>query len=154
MRVTGVDGRDLHQGWREGAEAFLGMSVAGFPNLFMLSGPNTYSIHNSIVYLIERQARYITAAIRHLVLTGARWVDVRAEVQREFNAKLQRKLRRTVFTADCHSWFKTPSGKVTGMWPGSHLAYARATRRFDPGAYRHGPKVQAGGGQPVELGAA
>jgi cation diffusion facilitator CzcD-associated flavoprotein CzcO len=146
IRVTGRDGRILHEEWADGAEAYLGMAVAGYPNLFMMYGPNTNSIHNTIVFMLECQARYIAGAVEHLAGNETRWVDVRPVVQRAFNADIQRRLGNTVFGAGCSSWYKTPSGKVTAMWPGSWVAYARATRRFDPAVYRQGA-LPAGAGE-------
>jgi hypothetical protein len=141
MRITGRDGRVLHDEWADGAEAYLGMAVAGYPNLFMMYGPNTNSIHNTIIFMLECQAKYIAGAVRHLEGSGSRWVDVRPEVQAAFNADVQRRLANTVFGAGCSSWYKTASGKITAMWPGSWVAYARATRRFQPAAYEHGAAV-------------
>jgi cation diffusion facilitator CzcD-associated flavoprotein CzcO len=136
MRITGRDGRVLHDDWTGGAEAYLGLAVSGYPNLFMMYGPNTNSIHNTIIFMLECQAKYIAGAVRHLQRSGTRCVDVRPEVQRAFNDEIQRRLGKTVFGAGCSSWYKTAGGKITAMWPGSWVAYARATRRFEPSAYR------------------
>jgi len=136
MEITGRDGVDLREHWADGPEAYLGISTPGFPNLFMVYGPNTGSLTNTIIFLLERQAAYIAQAVEHVQRTGCA-VDVRPEVHRAFVADLQEKLARTVFTAGCPGWYTTESGRVTTVWPGSHVAYARATRQFDPAAYDH-----------------
>jgi cation diffusion facilitator CzcD-associated flavoprotein CzcO len=135
IRITGRDGRDLHEQWKHGAEAYLGMSAPGFPNMFMLFGPNTNSITNTIVFLLERQAAYIRQAIEHKQASPHRWIDIRQDVHDSFQEWLQRKLAATVFTDNCPGWYTNAEGKVTAMWPLSHLSYARATRRFHPERY-------------------
>ncbi|MCM6772548.1 NAD(P)/FAD-dependent oxidoreductase [Nocardia sp. CDC159] len=139
--ITGRDGRKLHTEWKDGPEAYLGISVAGYPNLFMMYGPNTGSITNTIIFLLEKQARYVRMALRHIARTGG-WIDVRREVQDRFNARLRRRLARTVFTTGCPGWYHTADGKVFAVWPGSHIGYALATRRFDPRRYEFGARPQ------------
>jgi cation diffusion facilitator CzcD-associated flavoprotein CzcO len=129
MRVTGRAGRDLNEAWREGAEAHLGMAVAGFPNFFMLYGPNTNAV-GSIVYMLESQARYIVRAIRALGRSGADFMDVREAPQRDYNEALQRRIGRTVLVhPSCHSYFQAASGRVTTQWPGFMTEYRRRTRK-------------------------
>jgi len=134
MEITGRDGAVLREVWADGPEAYLGISTPGFPNLFMVYGPNTGSLTNTIIFLLERQASYIAQGIEHVQRTGGA-VDVRPEVHEAFMAGLQDKLARTVFTAGCPGWYTTESGRVTTVWPGSHVAYARATRTFERSAY-------------------
>ena len=130
MQVTGLCGADLNAAWRDGAEAYLGMTVSGFPNFFMMYGPNT-NIAGSIVFMLESQARYIVSAVRCLRRGGARRMTVREDVQRRFNERVQERLGRTVLVADtCHSYFQDPSGKVTTQWPGFMLEYRHRTRRL------------------------
>ena len=83
MRIKGLAGRDLNDAWRNGAEAYLGLAVTGFPNFFMLYGPNTNAVA-SIIYMLECQARYIASAIRTLGRRGARYMNVRADAQKRF----------------------------------------------------------------------
>jgi cation diffusion facilitator CzcD-associated flavoprotein CzcO len=128
MRITGLGGRELNAAWREGAEAYLGISVSGFPNLFLLYGPNTNLGHNSIVFMLESQVRYVLGCVRALQQGGLRFLDVRAEAQRDFNVQLQRGLERSVWGADCTSWYKTAEGKNTNNWPGFTFRYRRQTR--------------------------
>ena len=123
MKITGAGGRELSESWRDGAEAYLGIAVSGFPNFFMMYGPNTNG-PTSIIYMLENQARYIVSAIHCLGRNGVRTIDLRAEVQRRFNANIQLRLNAGVHTdADCFSYFRTASGKVTTNWPGYLLEY-------------------------------
>jgi cation diffusion facilitator CzcD-associated flavoprotein CzcO len=131
IRVTGREGRDLHTEWRDGAEAHLGITVAGFPNLFVLYGPNTNLGHNSIIFMLERQIAYALTWIRRLVEDDAATVEVQETAQAASNARLQRRLERTVWAASCHSWYKTASGKITNNWSGPTIAYWWQTRRPD-----------------------
>jgi cation diffusion facilitator CzcD-associated flavoprotein CzcO len=128
MRVTGVGGRELDAAWREGAEAYLGISVSGFPNLFLLYGPNTNLGHSSIVFMLESQVRYALACMRALRRRGAHALDVRPDAQRAFNVRLQEALARSVWGADCTSWYKTAEGRNTNNWPGFTFRYRRLTR--------------------------
>lgn len=136
MAVRGIGGRDLNEAWREGAEAYLGLTVSGFPNMFMLYGPNTNLGAGSIVYMLESQIDYVVEAVRTLERQGALWMDVRPEVQSEFNEDIQSRLADSVWTAGCTSWYRTESGKVTNNWPGFTLEYRRRTRRPELGDYR------------------
>jgi cation diffusion facilitator CzcD-associated flavoprotein CzcO len=134
MTVTGAAGRELSAAWRDGAEAYLGISVAGFPNFFLLYGPNTNLGHNSIVYMLESQFRYVLGAVRRLARTGEA-LDVRPEVQRRFSDWVQRRIAATVWERGCTSWYRTPSGRNTTNWPDFTFAYRLRTRRFDASKY-------------------
>lgn len=138
IKIIGRDGVHLHDRWRHGAEAYLGITVAGFPNMFMLFGPNTNSITNTIVFLLERQARYIRKGLQQLHKRGGGWFDLKSEEHEEFQVFLQEKLDKTVFTDTCPGWYTNAEGKVTAMWPLSHLHYARMTREFDTTKYVYG----------------
>ncbi len=135
ISIIGRDGIDLHAQWQHGAEAYLGISAINFPNMFMLFGPNTNSITNTIVFLLERQASYIRQALDYKEAHGAAWIDVSRETFDQFQDWLHKKLDSTVFTDNCPGWYTNAEGKVTAMWPASHLAYARATARFRPERY-------------------
>lgn len=128
MRITGLGGRELNAAWREGAEAYLGITVSGFPNLFLLYGPNTNLGHSSIVFMLESQVRYVLACLRVLRERRLRFLDVRPDAQRRFNARLQRALERSVWAAGCTSWYRTADGKNTNNWPGFTFHYHRQTR--------------------------
>jgi len=128
MIVTGTGGRDLGEAWRDGAEAYLGTAVAGFPNFFMLYGPNT-NTSGSIVYMLESEAAYVARCIRALMKSGARTLTVRSGALRRYNEMIQRRIARTVLVdANCHSYFRTATGKVTTQWPGFMLEYRLRTR--------------------------
>jgi len=135
IKVIGRDGIDLHEQWRHGAEAYLGISAPNFPNMFMLFGPNTNSITNTIVFMLERQARYIRQALEYKDSHDVKWLDVSADTYQKFHVWLQKKLDRTVFTDNCPGWYTNEEGKVTAMWPASHLTYARMTAKFRPDRY-------------------
>jgi cation diffusion facilitator CzcD-associated flavoprotein CzcO len=139
MRISGVDGVDLNETWREGAEAYLGITVSGFPNLYILYGPNTNLGANSIVYMLESQIRYVLDGIRAGARDGGAPLEVRPEVQREFNDELQRRLAGSVWQGGCTSWYVNDAGRVTNNWPGMTVEYRRRTRRFDPADYRPVP---------------
>ncbi len=123
MRVLGRNGVDLHEHWADGAEAHLGLTVAGFPNLFLLYGPNTNLGHNSIVFMIERQIAYVLTCVRALVEDKVAWLDVRPEVEAASNRRLTSELGRTVWASNCHSWYKTASGRITNNWSGPSARY-------------------------------
>ena len=129
MRVTGRGGRDLHAQWGGAPRAHLGTVVPGFPNLFLLYGPNTNLGHNSIVYMIESQVRYVLQAVQHLSRAGG-WLDVRPEVADASDAWVQQRTRGTVFAGGCQSWYLTPDGRNTQNWPASTLTFRRRLRRL------------------------
>jgi cation diffusion facilitator CzcD-associated flavoprotein CzcO len=135
MQITGLKGQKLREVWKEGAEAYLGLTISGFPNLYMLYGPNTNLGHNSIVYMIESQVNYIIDAIRTLTKKGLRYTDVRADIQNDFNKSLQERMKSTIWAQGCTSWYQTADGKNTNNWPGFTLEYRKRTRKFDVGSY-------------------
>ena len=143
MRVTGLDGRRLEQAWRDGAQAYLGISVSGFPNFFMLYGPNTNLGGNSIIYMLEGQVGYVLGALQALEAERLAWLDVRPEVQDAFNAWAQAASRATVWESGCHSWYTTASGRNTNNWPDHTFLYRYRVRRFDLAAYRVMPSPPA-----------
>jgi cation diffusion facilitator CzcD-associated flavoprotein CzcO len=135
-RVTGRDGKRLADHWRGSPAAYRGTTVAGFPNLFLLLGPNTGLGHTSVLVMLEAQLRYVMGCLRHLERSGKRAIEVRPEVQQAFNARVQSALRDTVWNAGgCRSWYLDPSGRNTTIWPGMTWPYVRLMRRFDPAAY-------------------
>jgi cation diffusion facilitator CzcD-associated flavoprotein CzcO len=136
VRIVGAGGRTLDDAWRDGMEAFLGVNVAGFPNLFMLVGPNTGLGHSSMIFMIESQINYVLSALRFLRGRGATALDVRPDVQDAFNAALQRRMERTVWTSGCRSWYLDANGKNTTLWPGFTFEFRRKTYRVDPRRYR------------------
>jgi cation diffusion facilitator CzcD-associated flavoprotein CzcO len=129
-RITGVGGQELGGLWdRTGMQAYHGISVAGFPNYFMLLGPHTALGHNSVVIMIEAQVKYIVDALTKLRRVGAAAMDVDHSVQDRFIAGLEARMAGTVWQdGGCDSWYKDEHGKVTAIWPGSAAAYQRSVR--------------------------
>jgi cation diffusion facilitator CzcD-associated flavoprotein CzcO len=132
MRVFGAGGVELSEQWRDGAATHLGIAVAGFPNLFLLAGPNTGLGHNSIVFMIEAQLHWILGALRHRASRGLAAVEVRADVQAASYAQVQERMQDTVWLSGCDSWYRSADGRIDTLWPGFSLDYWRRTRRFDP----------------------
>jgi cation diffusion facilitator CzcD-associated flavoprotein CzcO len=143
MQVAGVGGRTLDQAWAAGAEAHLGISVSGFPGMFVLYGPNTNLGVGSIVVMIEAQVRYAVDAIRHSLRSGAA-LDVRPEVQEQSSRRIQERLRDSVW-ASCRNWYRDDgTGRVVNNWPGFMVEYVRATRAIRPEEYREVRPAAAG----------
>ncbi len=116
MKIVGRGNADLNHVWARGAEAHRGVAVSGFPNFFMLYGPNTNLGHNSIIFMIECQANYIAQCVAALRNSRLRYIDVRKEAMESFNRDLQQDMQKTVWAAGCSSWYKTADGKVTNNW--------------------------------------
>jgi cation diffusion facilitator CzcD-associated flavoprotein CzcO len=146
--VIGTTGRTLAEEWAGSPQAYRGTTVAGFPNLFFLVGPNTGLGHNSIVFMIEAQLAYVMDALRHMRTTNATRLEVKPGVQRAYNAELQAKLARSVWnTGGCSSWYLDRNGRNSTIWPGFTFRFWARMRRFDPQAYerttsppRHAPE--------------
>jgi cation diffusion facilitator CzcD-associated flavoprotein CzcO len=137
LDITGVHGRDLAKEWREtGIQTHLGITVAGYPNLFFLLGPNTGLGHNSVVFMIESQIRYVSQAMALADRTGAEALDTRESAQAEFQSDIQRKLAGGVWTqGGCTSWYLDAHGVNRTIWPGFTWRYWLRTRRLDPGTF-------------------
>lgn len=134
--VRGRDGRSLTEVWAAGIEAHLGTTVAGFPNFFTLIGPNTGLGAGSMVYVIEAQVAYVLDALRQMRERGIASVDVQPEVQRRFNAEVQRMMEGTVWTAGgCASWYLDAGGCNRTLWPGQTYDFRRRTSRIELGEY-------------------
>jgi len=135
LQLSGLDGLNLNQAWRNGAEAYLGVTIAGFPNLFMMYGPNT-NLSGSIIFMLESQARYIVRCLRSMRRRKARYMTVNQDAQRRLNEKIQSRIAETVIMDDnCHSYFKNADGKVTTQWPGYLTEYRLRTSRVHTGDY-------------------
>lgn len=129
--VRGVGGRELRTAWRDGAEAYLGTTIAGFPNLGILVGPNTGLGHSSMVFMIESQLNYMMSMIRTLRRKRLKYVDVKPDVQARFNRSVQSRMARTVWqTGGCTSWYQTSNGKNTTLWPGFTAEFRARTLRM------------------------
>jgi cation diffusion facilitator CzcD-associated flavoprotein CzcO len=150
-RLRGREGT-LAEAWRDRMEAYLGTTISGFPNLFLLVGPNTGLGHNSIVYMIESQLNYVLDGLRVMGERELASVEVRPEVQREFNADLQRRLRGTVWdSGGCASWYLDSRGCNRTIWPRQTWSFRRMTRRFDPASYRLEPAGLAMEGETLPV---
>ncbi|MGH4025434.1 MAG: flavin-containing monooxygenase [Pseudonocardiaceae bacterium] len=135
-RIRGRDGRTLADTWSEGAQAHRGTTVAGFPNLFILVGPNTGLGHTSMIYMIESQVAYAVDALRYLRRSGATAVEVRADAQAAYNDTVQSQLAGTVWnTGGCTSWYLDSQGRNTTLWPTFTWRFRQATRTFQPAEY-------------------
>jgi cation diffusion facilitator CzcD-associated flavoprotein CzcO len=148
LPVSGLGGRRLQETWKDGPQAYLGISVSGFPNFFMLYGPNTNLGGNSIIYMLEGQIGYTLRAIQALDANRLAWLDVRPDVQEEFNSWVQSASRRSVWETGCHSWYTTPSGRNTNNWPSQTFMYRYRVRRFNLADYRVMPARQQAGSAP------
>lgn len=137
MQIKGLNGLDLNQAWREGAEAYKGISVSGFPNLFMLYGPNTNLGHNSILYMLESQFGYVLKCLEVLEQPGLRYMDVKPQVQQRFNQHLQQVIRHSIWEQGCNSWYKNAAGKNTNNWPGFTFSYRQQTRHLELADYAY-----------------
>ncbi|MBF8189136.1 NAD(P)/FAD-dependent oxidoreductase [Nonomuraea sp. K274] len=134
MEVRGRGGRSLEEQWADGAEAYLGISVPNFPNMFLLYGPNTNLGHNSIVFMIECQVAHVMSCLAYL--SGSGPIEVRPEAMAAWRRRLDAAMARMVWGGDCQSWYKTAEGRVTNNWPGPTTLYRRLTARPPFRAYR------------------
>ena len=137
IKITGLSGQTLAQRWAEGPEADRGTTVDGFPNFWLLLGPNTGTGHTSVLIPIEAQAQYISRCIQQLDSTSAKAMVVRPEVLRNHNNDLQLKLKKTVWASpQCSSWYKTSEGRVLGTFPGFISQFSFSLRRPRLGDYQ------------------
>jgi cation diffusion facilitator CzcD-associated flavoprotein CzcO len=135
-RIHGRDGRLLSEAWAGSPRAHLGMSVAGFPNLFFLLGPNTGLGHNSVLLMIEAQLGYLRTLLAHRARAGAAVVEATEQAQADSVAAVDHGTEGSVWTAGgCTSWYLDRTGRNSALWPGSVRAYERRLRRFDPADY-------------------
>lgn len=135
MKVTGKGGVDLHSTWTHGADAYYGMAVAGFPNFFMLYGPNTNVGSGSIIFMLERQQRYITQLLQARARNDWATLEVKAEVQKAYADEMQRRSQGTTYSSNCQSWYKTAEGRNTNNWVGSQMEFARRLKKPDLADY-------------------
>ncbi len=133
--VFGRGGRSLDDSWRDGAVAYKGMTVAGFPNWFILMGPNTGPGHTSVLVYTEAQIDYALQAIRKMLADDLRLIDVRQSVQDAYNAKLQRRMKHMVWSSGCNSWYLSNDGSNHALYPGFAFDYVVHARHFEPSEY-------------------
>ncbi len=137
VQVTGLGNADLHKEWESkgGAEAYLGITVAGFPNFFFLYGPNTNLGHSSIIFMIECQVHYILKTIDLLKRKGGSAIEITHNSMGEFNRTIQQNLKRTAWAGSCNSWYKSAQGKIINNWSTHTVGYWLRTRRPIAGHY-------------------
>jgi cation diffusion facilitator CzcD-associated flavoprotein CzcO len=149
-RVRGRDGRSLAQVWQGSPKAYLGTMVAGFPNLFLLLGPNTGLGHNSVVLMLEAQFALVLDALRFLRARGLAALSPRPEVQDAYVAEIDNRLAGTVWNAGgCTSWYLDATGRNSTIWPGTTWAFRRRLARLRPADY----EAVAPAGSPIEVAA-
>jgi cation diffusion facilitator CzcD-associated flavoprotein CzcO len=135
QHVRGRDGRTLAEAWQGSPEAYLGTAIAGFPNLFMIIGPNTGLGHNSMVFMIESHLSYVIDALKTMDERDVATVEVRPEVQRAFVREVGERMEGTVWTSGCSSWYIDATGRNSTLWPDFTWRFRQRTRRFDPTDY-------------------
>jgi cation diffusion facilitator CzcD-associated flavoprotein CzcO len=138
MEISGRAGRTLAQEWGEVARAYFGLSVPGFPNMFLLYGPNTNGGTGSVIYTIEAGVDHAIAALRELDRAEARQIEVRAEAAERFDRELRAALAGTVWHSGCTNWYVDENGNDPSQWPWLWSTYRRRTASIEPGAYELG----------------
>jgi len=133
--VVGRGGRSLDDAWKGGATAYKGMSVSGFPNWFILMGPNTGPGHTSVLVFTEAQINYVMQVVAKVRGAGVRFVDVRSDVQDRYNQGLQGRMKYMSWSSGCRSWYLSPDGSNHALFPGLASEYVLRTRRFIPAEY-------------------
>src|SRR5690554_6525840 len=137
IHITGRNGVSLNEAWTNGSKAFKGITVAGFPNLFILYGPNTNLAHNSILYMLESQFRYVMSCLNSLQQQNALSMDVIPARQTEFVTRLQQNLEQSVWASGCNSWYTYASGKNVANWYGFTFSYRRLTKQVQVADYNY-----------------
>lgn len=150
IEVIGHEGQRLHERWGDDPSAYLGVAVGGFPNFFMLYGPNTNQGGNSIVYILEAGARLVASAVGKVARRGG-YLDVRPEAEKRYNEELSADLERTIWT-QCDSYFRSPSGRIVTQWPYTELEYARRTWRLRPRDWLHRTPARGRRSASAEIG--
>ena len=133
--ILGLGGRSLDEAWSRGAVAYKGVTVAGFPNWFVLMGPNTGPGHTSVIVYTESQIQYALQAIRKTFAEDVRYFDVRQEVQDAYNAGIQGRMKHTSWASGCNSWYLSEDGGNHALYPGLAAEYCLRVRKFDPLEY-------------------
>ncbi len=125
MEVHGRNGLSLNEAWLDGAEAFKGVAVAGFPNCFLLYGPNTNLGHNSIILMVEHQINYVIQCIDRIAGARVAAIDVTPQAMKAYNVRVQSEIAKTVWAANCKSWYKNDAGRITNNWYGRTTDYKK-----------------------------
>lgn len=137
INIRGIEGQDLNTVWKNnGFESYYGTTVAGFPNAFILAGPNTGIGHTSLVVMIEAQYNYVIDAIQKINQQKIKYIDVKEPVQAQFCQTMQDKMVGTAWTSGCNSWYLSDTGKNFTIWPDFTYHYIRDTKRINLADYR------------------
>ncbi|MGQ0530605.1 MAG: flavin-containing monooxygenase [Panacagrimonas sp.] len=138
--ILGKNGIDILDAWSQGAEAYKGTTMSGFPNLFFIVGPNTGLGHSSMVFMIESQVQYILQALETLRARKAQTLEVKADALRRYNDTLQARIGKAVWnTGGCQSWYLDQNGRNVTLWPGATWQFRLQTRQFDGQHYEFSP---------------
>ncbi|AHM63510.1 4-hydroxyacetophenone monooxygenase HAPMO [Flammeovirgaceae bacterium 311] len=151
-RIMGLQGRSLVDEWQQnGAEAFMGTTISGYPNLGFLLGPNTGLGHNSVVHMMESQMNYLMLYLEYLESRGSgSFLDVKPVVQDAYNRRLQKQFKGTVWTSGCKSWYFNKEGKNTTLYPRLPSTFRKKTRSFNPAHYQlHLPSIHSSSTHPA-----
>ena len=135
MKIYGCDGVELTESWGEKAKSFMGISISGFPNYFLLLGPNTGLGHNSVVFMIESQIKYVMETLNFMSSKNIKAVDVKEEHQEKFYLISQKKLKRLSWGTGCNSWYLSKNGENFTIWPGFSTSYWWKTLKFPVNKY-------------------
>jgi cation diffusion facilitator CzcD-associated flavoprotein CzcO len=139
QKVRGRDGRTLDELWQGSPRAHLGLTIAGFPNFFLLLGPNTGLGHSSMVYMIESQLAHVMEALKAMDASGSETVEVREDVLEGYNETIDEQIQGTVWNTGCKSWYIDRNGRNSTLWPDWTWRFRRRATGFDPSEYRLGP---------------
>ena len=134
LDVYGTGGRRLRDDWRDGAEAYLGTVVPGYPNLFTLYGPNTNGV-TSIIYILEAQAEFVRRILDAMAAAGVQAIDVKRDIHDAYNAEIQRAMEGTVWLANCNNYYRHPNGKVVTQFPYSGTRFVEMLARVELDAF-------------------
>jgi cation diffusion facilitator CzcD-associated flavoprotein CzcO len=140
QRIHGREHQSLADIWHNGPHAYYGTTVAGFPNLFLLIGPNTGLGHNSMIFMIESQLNYILDCLHMMDRRNIQTIEVQPDVEEKYSAEMQRRMQGTVWTSGCASWYLDARGHNTTLWPGFTFEFRYRTLRFDPKSYILAPQ--------------
>lgn len=136
MKITGPDELTMDQAWSKEIRAHRSVSVKGFPNFFMMYGPNSNLGHSSVIIMIEAQARYITCLLRKARQSNRPTIAVRPDAEAAYNQGIQEALKNTVWNSGCKSWYKNGQGHIFSLWPHTTTRFIREMRRAPLGEYR------------------
>jgi cation diffusion facilitator CzcD-associated flavoprotein CzcO len=142
MEIRGRDGQTLNAAWQGRPKAHLGMTMPGFPNLFLLYGPNTNLGHNSIIYMVENQVNYIVRCLKHLERSAASLMEISPAAMQRYDTEVQTRLQSTVWAGDCTNWYKSKDGTIPNNWWGSAMAFAKRAGRPDFSDFRFAQRAE------------